>query len=174
MPVRKAERQEAAAGKQRADGGIGLKEVGIQITFPVDLFEARIILSVMADKKTILIAEDDPNVLCTTRMMLEKLGYDVLTAINGADALRVYQAHRGRVDLVLTDTRMPVMDGLNLYEALAQIDPAVKVLLMSAYNVQEWITDPRINKMQGIIQKPFSLDELIQAVQKALSERRDG
>jgi len=92
--------------------------------------------------QTILLVEDEYSVLIAGRALLERLDYTVMTATNGSDALGVYQCHQDEIALVLSDVRMPEMDGPELYAALRRINPAVKALLMSAHHVEDWTTDP--------------------------------
>ena len=66
-----------------------------------------------------------------TRDTLEAYGYVVLTATNGADALAIYSRHKDSIDVVLTDTMMPIMDGIALTRAISEINPGVRVILAS-------------------------------------------
>ncbi len=78
--------------------------------------------SPVGGRETILMVEDQAEVLDAGQAMLEGLGYRVMTAANGEEAVEVYRAHRAEIDLVLTDMVMPKMGGHALYEALRQID----------------------------------------------------
>ncbi len=124
----------------------------------------------MAENKTILVAEDNESVLSITQRLLEKLGYDVLIAANGKEALRIYRDHQRQIGLVLTDAVMPEMDGLALFEAMREIDPAVKVILMSAYDIQGVMTNPRTEKAEGFLQKPAGILDLKNILQRAFKE----
>ncbi|OGG44674.1 MAG: hypothetical protein A3F84_11550 [Candidatus Handelsmanbacteria bacterium RIFCSPLOWO2_12_FULL_64_10] len=120
--------------------------------------------------ETLLLVEDEDLVLTAGREILERLGYTVLTAKDGEEALRVYRAHRGEIALVLTDMVMPKMGGQELYEALRQMDAGVKALLMSGYSLKEKVADLRAQGLKGFVQKPFGFAKLGQAVRKALDE----
>lgn len=126
----------------------------------------------MRRDQTILLVEDENSVLIAGRALLERLDYTVMTATNGDEALRIYQHHQNEIALVLTDVRMPEMDGHELYAALRRINPAVKALFMSAYHLEDWTTDPRMAGLKGVVQKPFGLDSLGRAVRRALDEER--
>lgn len=126
----------------------------------------------MKRDQTILLVEDDGSVLVAGRALLERLDYTVMTATDGNEALQIYQRHQNEIALVLTDVRMPEMDGHELYAALKRIDPGVKALLMSAYRGEDWATDPQMAGLKGVLQKPFSLDSLGRAVRQALGEEK--
>lgn len=103
--------------------------------------------------ETILLVEDEPIVRQLVREMLLQHGYSVVEAINGQDALRVYEDNRGRIDLVLTDVIMPHMGGRELADAIAGKDPGLRVVFMSGYT----------GEMTGVLpdhavflQKPFT------------------
>jgi len=120
--------------------------------------------------ETLLLVEDDPTVLATGRAMLERLGYTVLTAADGEEALEVYGAHRGEIALVLTDMVMPRMGGEELYDALRQTDAGVKLALMSGYSMNQDLSDLRAKGLRGFVQKPLDFYDLGQAVRRALDE----
>jgi len=120
--------------------------------------------------ETLLLVEDDAEVLATGRAMLEGLGYTVLTAANGVEAIEVYRAHRDGVAAVLTDMMMPKMGGLALYRALVEINPAVKALMMSGYSLETIADDPRARGLKGFVEKPLDTHKLGQAVRRALDE----
>ncbi len=124
----------------------------------------------MAENRTILVAEDNESVLSITQRILEKLGYNVLIAADGREALRIYRDRQHQIDLVLTDAVMPKMDGLDLFEALRKINPAVKVILMSAYDIQGVKENPRTEKAEGFLQKPAGILDLRQMLQRAFEE----
>ena len=120
--------------------------------------------------ETLLLVEDDPTVLATGRAMLERLGYTVLTAADGEEALGVYRARRGEVALVLTDMVMPRMGGEELYEALVEVEPGVKVALMSGYSLKQDLSDLWAKGLKGFVQKPLDLYQLGKVVRQALDE----
>jgi CheY-like chemotaxis protein len=101
---------------------------------------------------------------------LERGGYTVLTSTNGEEAIEVYRAHQDEIALVLTDTVMPKMGGEELYEALRQINPAVKALLMSGYSLRQDVADLRAKGLKGFVQKPLDFYKLGLAVRKVLDE----
>ena len=102
--------------------------------------------------------------------MLERLGYSVLTAKNGEEAISVYTDHKDEIALILTDTVMPKMGGQELYETLVKVNPNVKVLLMSGYSLKTDVSELLEKGLRGFVQKPFSYEGLAEAVRKVLDE----
>jgi len=118
--------------------------------------------------EALLLVEDDPTVLAVGQGMLESLGYIVLTATNGEEGLEVYRAYRDDIALVLTDMTMPRMGGHELYRAVSQIDPEVKVLLISGYSCKEEVAALQKQGLRAFVQKPFDLQALAQVVRSTL------
>lgn len=109
---------------------------------------------------TILVADDDPAVVTVLQCMLEALGYRVLTARDGAGAIRVFEAHWRLIDVVLLEMGAPRTGGKETWERLRRIDPGMRVLLFSGY----WPGVPALEILaeggSDYIQKPFGLAEL--------------
>ena len=123
------------------------------------------------EEKTILLVEDEPEVLTVGRAMLEQLGYRVVTARNGQQALTKYVHNAQEIDLVLTDLVMPVMDGLELRRALREHDPTLTVVLMSGYPLVEDGTEELFNQEASTwLQKPLILKQVSRVVGQALSD----
>ena len=120
----------------------------------------------------LLLVEDESEVLMVGQGLLESLGYSVLTALDGMEALEVYRAHRDRIALVLMDMVMPGMGGKELCEALRQISPEVKGVAFSGYDMQE--SELRAFGFKGFVRKPFRREELAQVVREALDDRDRG
>jgi two-component system, cell cycle sensor histidine kinase and response regulator CckA len=121
---------------------------------------------------TILVAEDEPAVRVLVTQTLEQLGYNVLEATDGYEALNVIERRKGEIDLLLTDVIMPLMNGQELAKRLESIRPAAKVLYMSGYTDEvlafHGIAQPKID----LIQKPFTASELAGKVEMMLSTNR--
>ncbi|HEX3034506.1 MAG TPA: ATP-binding protein, partial [Thermodesulfobacteriota bacterium] len=118
----------------------------------------------------ILLVEDEPTVLETNKAMLESLGYQVLTAKDGPEALRIYRQHHDKVSLVLTDAIMPDMDGFALLEELAIQNPDIKGVLMSGYPLEEEKKELLTQRAINWIQKPFTIVSLSQVVRFSLNK----
>jgi PAS domain S-box-containing protein len=121
--------------------------------------------------ETILLVEDDAAVRPVVRRMLERQGYTVLDAANGAAALRLAEsAHASgeRIDLVLTDVVMPELGGRALGERLAVHQPGIRVLYMSGYTDDEILRRGLLVPGAEFLEKPFTPERLAGAVRQAL------
>lgn len=120
----------------------------------------------------VLLVEDDVTVQEVAGQMLERAGYQVLTANDGVDALRVLGLAREPVRLVVTDVKMPNMDGIELAYKLRQQIPDIPLVLMSGYaDVSEAMERAQSLTFQ-FVAKPFRGDELVCAVEKAVEHLR--
>ncbi len=117
--------------------------------------------------ETIMLVEDEEAVRSAGRELLQSLGYQVLTASNGSEALEVYGAAR-KVNLVLTDLVMPGMSGENLVKELRGLDPGLKALGMTGYALEQTADELREAGIVDIVEKPFDAGDLAQAVRHAL------
>lgn len=118
--------------------------------------------------ETILVVDDETLILDVGRDMLEALGYRVLAARSGAEALDTYRQNAG-IDLVVLDMIMPDMGGAETFSRLKQIDPEVRVLLSSGYSVDGQASEILDQGCSGFIQKPFSIHELSRKIRDILN-----
>jgi len=122
-----------------------------------------------ATAETILVAEDEPSVRGLVKQTLEQLGYTVLEAMDGYEALRVLEQHTSEIHLLLTDVIMPLMNGHELATRLQSIRPGTRILYMSGYADEvlafHGIARPEI----AFIQKPFTPSQLAGKVETVLS-----
>jgi CheY-like chemotaxis protein len=112
----------------------------------------------------VLLVDDDCMLLETTTRMLSALGFEVIQAVDGQDALDQFQAHRGAISLVIMDIVMPRMGGIEATRRIKELDPTTKVLLSSGYTA-EAITDA---KADGYLAKPYRGRALCEAVQRVM------
>ena len=124
--------------------------------------------------ETILLIEDQRQVREVCAQLLREAGYTVLVAENGAEALHLCAKRRKRIDLILTDVVMPVMDGPELVERSRQLHPEARVLYMSGYTedptLRKRIADPKAS----LLPKPFQRIQLLERVRTALDSERAG
>lgn len=113
---------------------------------------------------TILLVDDEEMVVEAAQKMLEKLGYRVMTAASGIEAISKYASQPDGFDMVILDMVMPIMGGPRTFEQLKQIDARVKVLLSSGYSINEQVKNLLTLGCKGFIQKPFTVHELSQKV----------
>ena len=118
-------------------------------------------------KPVILFADDDELCLDVGVQILKKLGYSVLQARDGQEALEVFENNKNTVDLVILDMRMPYNGG-RAFDQLKQIKSDVKVLIASGYTEDQQIRELFKQGCIGFIQKPFSINLLSNKVSKAL------
>jgi PAS domain S-box-containing protein len=110
--------------------------------------------------ETVLLVDDEEAIRLVGRELLEAMGYEVLLASNGEEAIELYEKHRDGIDIVLLDIVMPHMGGGVTYEKMREINPDVKVLLLSGYSIDGEATDILKRGCNGFIQKPFTMKEL--------------
>ena len=119
---------------------------------------------------TILLVDDEDMILDVGKPMLEGLGYKVLVAMSGKEAIEVYQRNMGQIKMIILDMIMPQMSGGETFDQLKAITPHVKVLLSSGYSINAQAQGILDRGCHGFIQKPFSLRELSQRVGEMLRE----
>ena len=123
--------------------------------------------------ETILLAEDEDPVRDLAKMILERQGYRVLEARNGAEALRVSQAHEGPIHLILADVVMPKLGGPEAVERLRRTRPETRVLFLSGYSTNVVATKDDRAFGRAYLRKPFTVDSLAQKVREVLDEKSD-
>jgi len=119
--------------------------------------------------KTVLLVDDEEIVIAVGRQMLEKLGFSVLTAENGKEALDVYKNNQSDIDLVVLDMIMPDMGAAETYDELQSINPAIKVLLSSGYGADQQTSGLLSRGFSGFIQKPFNMQSLSEKIAEILN-----
>jgi CheY-like chemotaxis protein len=116
----------------------------------------------------VLVVDDEPAVREATTDMLEAAGMSVWTADDGRACVRAYVEHRHEIDVVLLDIKMPVMGGEEALRELREIDPDVKVVLMSGYSESEASRRFGDEAPTAFLQKPYDYTTLVAAVSDAL------
>jgi len=114
----------------------------------------------------ILLVDDEPEVRAATADMLEALGLQVVTAVDGLDALERFQAERGSIDLVLLDLTMPRMDGREAFRELRKLRGDLPVILFSGYSEHESLRETLAQGFAGFLPKPFLMADLRNAIQQ--------
>lgn len=118
----------------------------------------------------ILLVDDEEVILQVAAQLLEKLGYTVLVARNGREALDLYTRKAEEIDLVILDLIMPVMGGGETFLGLKKVNPRVKVLLASGYSINGLAREILDQGCQGFIQKPFDLKEISVKIREILDQ----
>ncbi|MDX6457637.1 MAG: hypothetical protein QOE55_1334 [Acidobacteriaceae bacterium] len=118
--------------------------------------------------ETVLLVEDEEPVRNVTTLLLETLGYRVLGAENGQDALRLFEASREKIDLLMTDVVMPDLSGREVAEALRAQDPGLKVLFQSGYTDDTVVRWGVLHAEVAFLKKPITLDVLARKIREIL------
>jgi len=103
--------------------------------------------------------------------MLREMGYKVLVARSGEEAIEAYRKHKDIIDLAIVDMIMPRMDGGEVYDKMKEVNPDVRVLLASGYSINGQATKILERGCNGFIQKPFSINALSQKIKEILENK---
>ena len=122
-------------------------------------------------KGTVLLVDDEEMVLEAGKELLNHLGYEVLLAENGREALELYEKNLDKIDLVLLDMVMPVMGGGEAFDRIKEINTNVKVLLSSGYSLEGEAKEILERGCDAFIQKPFKLEQLSQKLREMLDNK---
>lgn len=125
---------------------------------------------VMEGEGTVLLVDDEDMITDVGKRLLERLGYEVLTAQSGKKAIQIYKKNKDQVDLVILDMVMPDMGGKETYDRLKEINPDIKILLSSGYTINGGAREVMDQGCNGFIQKPFNLKELSQGIREILNK----
>lgn len=120
---------------------------------------------------TVLLVDDDKIVLLITGELLSMMGFKVLTAMDGVEALEIFQQFKDEIRFVVSDIAMPRMNGLEMLKALRQITPGIPVILASGYSEEQVMSIAHSERAQAFLEKPFGSIELQEAIVQALADR---
>jgi PAS domain S-box-containing protein len=118
----------------------------------------------------ILVVDDEASILTITSQTLEAFGYRVLTAPNGADALAIFAERRAEISVVLTDMRMPVLDGKAMIYALMRLKPSIKIIAASGLDVDGSVAQVLGQGVKQFLIKPYTASMLLKALRAILDE----
>jgi DNA-binding NtrC family response regulator len=121
-------------------------------------------------KKTILMVDDDDHVRDLGARILKRAGYDILTAVNGKEALEVYKRAQEKIALMILDLIMPEMGGKECLGELLKIDPEAKVIISTGASADDELKEAVKPYAKGLVNKPYEISQLLHAVQAALEE----
>lgn len=120
--------------------------------------------------ETVLLVDDEEIILDVGKDMLTEIGYKVLLAKSGKEAVEVYRKHKDTIDLVIVDLIMPGEGGGEVYDRIKEINPDVKVLLSSGYSIDSQAKEILARGCDAFIQKPFGMQELSQRIREILEK----
>lgn len=115
------------------------------------------------NNNTILLVDDEEMVLDIGVQMLKRLGYNVMKAESGPEAIGIFQKNRETIDVVILDIVMPDLSSSETVDAIKEINPNAKILLSSGYG-RDGKTNEVLQRCHGFIQKPFTMKELSEAI----------
>jgi two-component system, cell cycle sensor histidine kinase and response regulator CckA len=123
---------------------------------------------ILKGNETILLVDDENTIVEVVGKALQMVGYQVLVAKKGEEAIEIYQKNNGRVALIILDMIMPGMGGQKVYDRLKEINPKVKVILASGYSIDSEASHIMDKGCNGFIQKPFGIKELSEKIREVL------
>lgn len=122
----------------------------------------------LSGSETILAVDDDPTMLELVAEVLNPLGYKVILAKNGEEALEIAASHQDKIDLLLTDVMLPGIKGQELAKQMIAICPEVSVLFMSGYLCPSMARSDREKGFEAFLQKPFTPSSMLRKMRKLL------
>jgi len=149
----------------------------IRVHFPRVQDEAEDLVEKVAEgslggTETVLVVEDEEQILVLSKRILEQFGYRVLTARTPGDACRLVEEQEGDIHLLLTDVILPGMNGKELKERIETMRPGIKTVFMSGYTANAIARRGILEKGVAFLQKPFSLASLARKVRQVLDSRK--
>ncbi len=166
---------------QSHGGFINLEsEVGRGTTFTVHLPASRVRahagerprrVRLPRGRENVLLIDDEISVCEVARDMLTGLGYNVYVENDGRAGVEMYRTHQGTIDLVLLDINMPVMGGKEAFELLRNINPQVRIIIMTGYGKAAVEMPLLSSEVNGFMQKPFQLDTLALTIRQVLDDK---
>jgi CheY-like chemotaxis protein len=124
--------------------------------------------------ETVLLVDDEELVLEAVVQSLQTLGYRVIEARGGREAVQTYQLHQEDIDVVVLDMIMPDMGGGEVFGQLKGMNPDIGVLLASGYSIEGQASEILEQGCDAFIQKPFNVKDLSQKIREVLDKRRAG
>jgi CheY-like chemotaxis protein len=116
----------------------------------------------------VLLVDDEPLVIRSTKRLLERLGYRVFTAVNGRDGLEVYRSCHDQIEIVVLDLLMPEMDGAETLRELQGFNPTIKVVMATGFTEDSKIEELLAAGAQGFVEKPFDIEDLAAEMKRVL------
>jgi len=144
-----------------------LAEDALAGTSPAAAVSGEGVRRLISGKETVLIVEDEEILRSFSCEMLKDLGYNILTAADGEEALAVFQENQEEIDLVVSDMVLPKKTGIELFSDLKQIKPAVKFILVTGYTLEE-AEENILRDMEAVLMKPYTTEKIAALIRKNL------
>ena len=126
---------------------------------------------IMKGTETVLFVDDDETIIVVTGQIMESMGYKVLLARSGKEAIEVYKKNKNKIDMVILDMIMPEMSGGEAYDRIKEINPNIRVLLASGYSIDGQAQEILERGCDGFIQKPFNVEQLSHKLREILDKK---
>ncbi len=126
-----------------------------------------VILPLKTMDGTILLVDDEEIILATSEIILQRLGFKVITASDGEKAIKIFNEQPDKIDCIIMDLSMPKMDGLTAFKEIINIKPDVKIILSSGYNEEASVKE-YTGGQAGFLEKPYQIEDLQKILQKTL------
>jgi CheY-like chemotaxis protein len=156
----------------RQSGGTTFEVLLPQVESDVALSAPSLPPAMLRGTETILLVEDDNQLRAVVRSTLERMGYTVVEAPNGREALAVFERSGEAVKLLLTDVIMPQLSGPELAKRLTTLRPEIRVLCMSGYTEDSTVRHGLLEGRFAFLQKPITPGELVRKVREVLDSSR--
>jgi len=117
---------------------------------------------------TVLIVDDEPTLIRAASRLLKTMGFNVLVAAGGGEAIEIFHARADRIDVILLDLILPEMTSVETLRRLRSIRPGIKVILTSGFSKEESVARFGSTPPDGFVAKPFGYSELESAVRDAM------
>jgi CheY-like chemotaxis protein len=118
--------------------------------------------------ENVLLVDDEDLIIDVGEQILKRIGYSVLVARSGSEAIEIYSKKKDDIEMIILDMIMPDMSGGEAYDRLREINPDIKVLLSSGYSLRGQAKDILARGCKGFIQKPFNMRELSHKLREVL------
>lgn len=128
---------------------------------------------VVGGTETILLVEDEELLIESVCHLLKSKGYKVYTAIDGKEAVKLYEQHKQKIDLVITDMGLPGITGKDVFKKLREMNPGVKVVLASGFFEPEIKSELLKAEASGFIQKPYIPDDILRIIREMLDTKSE-
>jgi two-component system cell cycle sensor histidine kinase/response regulator CckA len=125
---------------------------------------------ILEGSETILLVDDEDMIIDVGKQFLEKMGYTILIAKSGKEAIEIYKKGKDKIDIVILDMIMPDMGGGETYDGMKEINPDINVILSSGYSIDGQATEILERGCNGFIQKPFNMKQLSQKLRELLDK----
>ena len=128
-------------------------------------------IDILEGTETVLLVDDEDMILDVGKEMATTLGYKVMLARSGKEAIELYTKNEDKIDMVVLDMIMPDMGGGEVYDRLKEINPNIKALLSSGYSLDGRADEILKRGCDGFIQKPFNMEQLSSKLRQILDKQ---